>query len=391
MKKILLLPLLLLLISCEPNFTYDYYTVDDGMLRVIDFSFEKTELAPGDTAVLYATFAGFTDSVSTANLNWRASWNIITNPVGSNVIVDDVPLSVITEEVVDSTDHTKVIRLTFKVPDSVLYHSEGIPENWGDMFKYIDKSINPAELGLPATKTEMLSFIELAAANKELINNGGLKPEMVDAMSQLFSVIFKIEAVPAHGDKILDSYNRKVFHSVRYHSRFDDVAGVYQNSAPRFDSLKLYRLQKGTTISDDLVFDGSAIKSVHYLQNDTIRVPNDPDASYLLMIHPSERDVTISLEQALLTSLSDSGTASLGGEYYDLYAFDRTDKGSFRLGASYDTEEGFMSFFGYDIAVSQNEGLKPSTVWFRIDDGDDDVSHRPRGSVMQEVTFVFEE
>lgn len=392
MKKIaLLIPLLLLLLGCENDFRYDYYTVDDDMLRVIDFSYETTELAPGDTAVLIATFAGYTENLTTTSIEWRSSWNIITNPVGADVVVDDNPLTLISNEKVDSTDHTATFRLSFKIPDSIMYQSEGIPEQWGNIFQFIDKSIDPSQLNLPATKTEMLQRIELVKANPGLIDAGKITGEMITAISQLFTVIFKIEARPLQGDKVVDTYGRKVFHAVRFNKWFEDVPGVYQNLAPRFDSLKIYELTKGTAISDDLIFDKSAIVGTHTLVNDTIRIPATTVNDLLMVIYPSERDITMSLEQAL-KSVKDTVTANLGDEFYELSSYDRTKGGSFTFDDSYDGENGRITTYGYRLEVNKVENAyKPSTYWFRIDDEDDDVSQRPRGSAIQEVTIVAAE
>lgn len=388
MKKILvLLPLLLLLLSCENDFKYDYFTIDDDMLRVIDFSFETTELAPGDTAVLIATFAGYTENLNVGSIEWRSSWNIITNPLGANIIVDDNPL-ICTEEKVDSTDHTATFRITFEIPDSIMYISEGIPEQWGDIFKYIDKSIDPSELNLPVTKTEMLQMIEMLKQNPQLIENGTIPGEMVTAVSQLFSVIFRIEARPRDGDKVLHSYGRKVYHSVRFNSWFETSPGIYQNHAPTLDSVFLYELKKGSVVSEDLMFDKSAIVGRHALVNDTIRVPAAGENDLLLVLYPRERDITMSLEQALLATKNGT-TANLGDEFYELTVYDRTEGGSFSLDDRLENESNRITTYGYRVSIDPiNNAVVPSTYWFRIDDGDDDVSHRPRGSAIQEITIV---
>lgn len=392
MKQIMiLLPLLMLLLSCENDFRYDYYTIDDDMLRVIDFSFETTELAPGDTAVLYATFAGYTENITVGAIDWRSSWNIVTNPVGADVIVDDNPLLIISEELFDSSEHTATLRLTFQIPDSIVYQSGGIPEKWGDIFQYIDKSIDPDALGLPTTKVEMLQLVEMLRDNPALIESGMVTGEMLTAISQLFTVIFKIEARPLQGDKVLDAYGRKVFHAARFNRWFEGTPAVYQNKAPRFDSLCVYELKKGTVVSDNLLFDASAIISTHKVVNDTLRVPSDEESDLLLVIYPSERDITMSLEQALL-SVKNKSTANLGDEFYDLTVYDRTEEGSYKLGELLENETGRITSYGFKLEVSKvNNLLQPSTYWFRIDDDDDDVAHRPRGSAIQEVTILAAE
>ncbi|MGM0444660.1 MAG: hypothetical protein ACQEQV_10795 [Fibrobacterota bacterium] len=365
--------LFVFLVGCSDDFIYNYDEIRSDMLRVIDFTFEEPDLAPGDTAVLYAAFAG--RKIAAEDITWRVSWNMIFNKYGNSIVKDTTDLSLLSiSEVPDSLNNGQVFRAEFIIPDSVVYWSEQIPDDISLLTEQFGIPISPKEMGLPTDKYELIDFVQAMAEDPQQltdlpVENTGL---MMEALCQLLSVRFRLIAeVP--GDDVLDSYPRILDHHVRYTSRFAGVNGVYPNESPQIEDVFIVQ---------------------EFLNNhqDTLR-PEDgvftiPETrgNLFFVTETESPDSVISL-QSIFRAL-EGEEISLSEENFELSFFQEYHENGIRM-VDAKTDEWTGTRYVAKITVPRKFSGQ-STVWISLSDYFADFSFRPRGAVFREFRLDIE-
>jgi hypothetical protein len=296
-----LILLVLLFTSCT-EFKRNADQIDDDMIRSIEFSYENPELKPGDTATLYATFAG--EAFNLQDISWSVSWDIFTDFYGTNVIYDKSPFTPLPGMTIDSTGNSQMVKIQFVIPDLVIRNSQKIPDQWKQavfMYGVETDSIAPefwaAIAALPDDKNEMIDLIEAMMENPDLIPLE--MKELIEPICQLFTVDFNIYA-----NGVTD-YEFKKTHVVRYTSGFPEETPVYLDKKPLLDTIFLYHLL-GDVIDDGAIhtYDVAQIDTFANGE-DTIVVPFEDGKHYNLMF-PQKKDTTLSINEALKKNSSTS-------------------------------------------------------------------------------------
>ena len=90
-KKIMLAGVIwyLLFLGCV-QFPTSFNWIESDEIRVLDYIYEPTEAAPGDTVTLFAVFAG--DTITPMDVQWNVSYKLGGNSFNLDIADSVVPL-----------------------------------------------------------------------------------------------------------------------------------------------------------------------------------------------------------------------------------------------------------------------------------------------------------
>jgi hypothetical protein len=364
----------LLFTGCT-DFTRNVGQVDDDMVRTISFSYENAELKPGDTATLYATFAG--DSINISSIVWSVSWDVFTNPFGENIAYNEQPLSYKIEEVDSSitTANTQVVKISFLIPDSIVRTSSTIPDEWKSiifLYGVEPDSISPEYYGaiaaLPNDKNEMIDLIEAMAENPSLLPDE--VKELIEPICQLFTVNFNIYA-----KGITDYDFKKSGSSVRYQSAFDGYAPVYLDTKPQMDTIMLYHLEGEWEDHNEIQFHKAIDSFPIYNSKDTIDIPFNDGESYSIEF-VQKLDTTLTINEAL----KKNGSTSL--EKYDWRSFRKGSDTTISLIETISDNDTTLSFI-----IEGKKGAAATTFWIKANSSRFGVVGWPSSIGAREITI----
>ena len=222
--------------------------IDHDRPRVLDFVYRNLadttlcEGAPGDTIIVSAYFAG--DTV--AAIDWEASFNVVFDlyfgdtakdrrtleqiPVPAHVVLNDSAFS----------PATQVVHFAFKIPDSIMYMSEGIDDRLFDTLGLDRRAlIDLVETASGALQGAGDIDSQTLAALVQQLTAGAVDADEISytALLQLLTARIRLFA------RINGVYRVRSDFSVRYNRRFAALPGVTLNRNPRVRFLGVYKVK----------------------------------------------------------------------------------------------------------------------------------------------------
>ncbi len=381
MKYIIALIGALALTSCN-EFDRYYDKIDGEFARAVSFYYETPEMAPGDTVTLRSFFTG--KSVNAANVKWGVSWQFLQNVYGENKTLDSQSLDKWIVEpmhlVSATSDSLQQFEMKFVIPDSIMRKSPGIPENWMDEFEKYGQSLNISseEFAIPQDKQGLLNMFDSIS-----LLPPSIKAEVpydlgkqLDGVCQFLSVGFKI-----YCDYQADGgFSGELLHTVRYHSKFKGIPGVYTNNRPVQTGAKLY------VVSGDVSFfdpETTPFITSTVVDKNAFSVTYADNQSYFLEVTLDGRDSVLSTE-SIFTGKIGSGREEYTSYWmYETFAFQtmglrqQEDNSDEKAGK---TRMIFKMEFGESGEIVRG---KPMKYYLESSDRKLGTSYRPEGKDLQ--------
>ena len=280
-----------LFFSCGiEEFEYKYRKLDGDMIRPFSYRFANPELSPGDTAELSVIFSG--KKISLDDISWNVCWNIYTDRYGNMAPRDERPLKIIGNLLLTDTDdgHSQTVTLKFKVPDSVLYDSDVIPQNLNEMAAMYGIKIPGTDF--PMGKADVLQWFEKLAEYPAMQKSFTFEQgAVINGLSQVFSLLFEVYV---DFPRTVSSAERaKIRNTVRYHNKLSGVKGIYINENPEIMDIKVFAMNE----KDASVFNKSNSEEI-FGSGDTVNIPVNRNKTIFMEIYASPKDSLLTVEQA---------------------------------------------------------------------------------------------
>jgi hypothetical protein len=365
-----------LLVGCS-SFPTEFENVQKDEYRVLDFIYEPAEAAPGDTVHVKAVFAG--KHITPADINWKMSFNVVTNMYGSTDTAFDFKPFTVRET--SFSNATTCMEWSFVIPENIMYTSGGIPDNWVSLIPTEFRDAIPSTY-LKLTKSQMIDTMAvLASVNPQILQSIALAnpgiAEIVPFMCQFLTVKVRING------QIKNDYLIESNYSVRYNNVFADAPalGVRVNHNPEIDSVGIYKV-KGTVKEFD-----STIKTYTFYRIDT---PDDQN-----QIITIDKDYTYFVE--VFTNKPDSSRSLLDVQRGTLKPEKYFTQWYFAMDSSESADVNYTKYMNIG-GDDQNEVLIPPasgkikkfTIWAQVYDNFANEMNRPLGSMLIEGHGVFE-
>ncbi len=317
LNKLLTAALLFCFMGCT-EFERDYDKIDGEFLRVLTTQFVEPDLAPGDTARFRIYTSG--KKISSADISpdkWDVSWEYYM-PESAEFVsaVEGKPEPLISyfvggvTEIPLGDNSVQCFEFSFEIPDSIVYNSPAIPDEWTDMLKWgisLDEDVSD----IPTSKVGLLKYIE------NLISDPDSQAEYSAAEGASLNSVLQQIAIRFHLYINLEGvggFKQKIYHSVRYNSKLDAIPGVYSNRNPIIQSVKVYDLSADVS-NFDPVNDKALIKAEYEMVNDTIKMPLNPtDVSSRYIVFEALRDSSMTVIQGVTSKVA--GFESLNSYYF---------------------------------------------------------------------------
>jgi hypothetical protein len=310
--SIIITALLAILAGCA-DFPTSYERIGEGEIRVLDFTYEPAEAAPGDSVTLTAIIAG----ESIGPIDWNVSWNVVTDKYGTETAMDYQPLHY-TDVQAPVFSSARTVSIRFRIPDDLLGQSAGISDNWIDAFPLSARQAIPDSLKSISKHTLLQALALFAAKAPAWDSLVKTNPTVEDSLMEfpeyrMYTTVF-VPMAPA----ILQAFTARCMvqakidgypdvrsrYTVRYNSKLSFIPHVYKNSNPVITRMGIYSVEKanlsrfdpndaqGFSFESITLFDLSGAAPVH----DTIMINND--CSYFLFAQSDTPDSAINLYQS---------------------------------------------------------------------------------------------
>jgi len=388
-------------------FPTNYDRVDAERVRILDYIYEPAEAAPVGAVKVFAVFAGAGDSLNAEDINWTASFNVLSNDYGVDTALDVGSLAITSQSVFWFSDNTCCLIVNFRIPDSVVFNSASIPEQWTSIILAEYQSQIP-DFIKTFSKRDLISFTHsLAKSAKKWGKTLKQYPSLEDSLLQtdtLYSLYKNsfMQYIPAMLQFLtvkiwLFSEIRGVLkvrstYSVRYNRCFKDIPGsrVYANINPVIDSIGIYKVYE----PDPLSFDPAEGKynydfirlfgGKHDPFHDSIQpVKIDKKCSYFVAGSAGGKDTSLTIQSAL-----QSGAPTVEGFttqwYFQLNQKEIADV------SPYDYMN-IMGMGGFIEALypPEDDRVQTFTLWLEVSDFLLNEINRPQGSFLREVRGRF--
>jgi hypothetical protein len=387
MKRYLLLILALLVTGCS-EFPTKYEVIEQDKVRLLGFFYEPVDASPGDTVTLKAVFAG--KKVTADMIDWSVSWKVAVNIYGYDTAYDKQPLQCVPKNSYFS-DQTSCIEVSFVIPDSIMYNSPMLKNDWITMMPAEYRDLIPADLRklkrneVLDTLTQLAALVKSVNANqlpfvKTALGESTLRD--LAGMLQLFTVKSQIFADVKGSHLIQDDY------TVRFNKAFNrlspDIFRVNRN--PVIDSVLVYKVHKKGLIRFNPT-DSHQIYKLFTGQSDSeTAIPVDRNCTYFLRSFTSNVDTSFTLQDLQSTE----GVAIETHRRVYMYQHNSKETGDI-------SSKDFMDIQGTDadtmaiLVPPQNPNLKKFTLWLRVYDELYNESFRKPATTLQEFrgTFVY--
>ena len=398
-------------ISCGTLFPTSYARIDEDRVRILDYSYEPAETAPGKMVTVSTIFAGEWGTLFPHDINWTVSFNLLSNNYGVDTALDSKPLMMFGVSYHYFSKNTLRIVWSFRIPDSVVFESASIPENW--------TSLIPAEYQpeIPAfikslSRNEIISFIHDLAQRAEtwgeiLTNNPGSEDSLLQADSiyslykndysryipallQILTIRIRLISDIRGVQKVRSTY------SVRYNSCFAGIPGsrVYVNKNPVIDSIGIYKVKKenlqyfdpeeGKYEYEFIRLFGEDHTSATNGTPDSIQlVEIDRKCSYFVAGFAGEPDSSLTIQSAV-----QNGPATVEGLatqwYFQLDSTETVDVSPYDF-----MNIANMGNFIELLHPPDDEKVKTFVLWLEVSDYLLNEINRPQGSTLKEVMGRF--
>jgi hypothetical protein len=383
MKKPVLLSLIaaaMIMAGCA-NFPTQYTRIEPEKARLLDFIYEPTEAAPGDTVLLRAIFAGRV--VASDELTWSMSQKIMVNEYGTVTALDTVPLDIIPESC-SFSDRTSCIAFRFVVPPRIIAESPLAPENIVDALPSYYRSYMPEELK-SVTKSSLMAMVDMMAS----VTDPSMLPVDTAAMAllpvllQCYTVPMRIYCTIAGDHTILSGY------SVRYNSRFASLPAfnIPVNRNPRIDSIGIYKVHASPLTTFNPSSPAHNYEFIPVADTGVTPVVIDKGYTYFMSVATGIVDSTLSIDAAM-------GNGTPLPEQHLVLWYVEFDKDEMDEVSPYDLPDiGGDDFSGgkhqSTIAPSRDVRISGCTAWVKVTDQFLNEYYRPQGSALREVRLSF--
>ncbi len=363
----------LLMVSCA-EFPTDFNWVESGKIRVLDFIYEPTEAAPGDTVTLLAVFAG--DSIAPTDVIWNVSYKLSGTLTSLGNADSVVPL--IYEQLDTSfSENTFTVGIRFQIPPDVMKESDMIPEDWvsfipEDYIQYI-----PPEF-LAMTKTDFINLIE-TFKNEQIPDD--IAP-FIPIIMQMMTIKIRFFAdvkgkLPVESD-----------YTVRYNRYFADVPKVGLNTNPAIHWIGVYKVKGENLQSFDKATDTYEFFRLYGSEEGTVSdtIVVDKGYTYFVAAESGNFDSVYSL-----ISMDTTQPPKDSIETHFFGWFFQYNENEIANVAPYDLMD-IASATGGDVEIlypPKDKRVKTFTLWTQCYDYYLSERYRPTGSSLKEVSGVF--
>jgi|GEM_PF-874916 len=411
MQKVLigiLVFVVILVTGCGALFPTNYDRVDAERVRVLDFRYEPAEAGPGDLVKMYALFAGAGDSLIPQDIDWTVSFNVLSNDFGVDTALDIQPLMMQSYSFGYFSPNTSCLILSFRIPDSVMYNSASIPENWSSIIPAEYQSDIP-DFIKSLSKNELIAFTQdLSKSAKKwgqvLKNNPGAEDSLlqadtlyplyknyfsqyIPAMLQFLTIKIRLFAEIQGAQKVRSTY------AVRYNNCYKDIPGsrVYVNSNPVIDSVGIYKVNKANLQSFDPAVSNYTYEFIRLFSEDELAafpdsiqtVEIDGKCTYFVAGFAAAPDSSLTIQSAL-----QDGPATV--EVLSTKWYFQLDEKEIAGVSPYD----FMNIMNVGGFIEilyppVDKRVKTFTLWLEVNDFLLNEINRPQGSNVREVRGRF--
>jgi hypothetical protein len=384
MKKYILIAMLLLA-GCS-EFPTKYEVIESEKVRLLDFIYEPADAAPGDTVTLKAIFAG--RDVTVDMIDWSVSYKVAMNVYGFDTSYDAQPLEC-NPQIESFSDRTSCVKLSFVIPDSIMYQSPMIKNNWTSGMPSEYRELIPEEISMldrnqildtlahlasviKSADENELKFLEAAFGEDYLRNLAGLL--------QIFTVKIHLFADVKGSHMIQDDF------SVRYNRVFNRLSpkNYRVNSNPVIDSVLVYKVNKKSAIRFN-PSDPFEMYRLYAIPSDSETIiPVDRNCTYFLRSFTSKIDTSLTLQD--LQSSDEYGFETHRRVY--MYQHDTNEKDEI-------SSKDFMNIIGTDVdslailIPPLNSNLQKFTLWLRVYDEFYNENFRKDASTLKEFRGRF--
>ncbi len=400
--------------SCSPLFPTNYERIDAERVRILDFIYEPAESSPLPTTPPYpyavvrvaTIFAGAGYMLNSQDINWKISYNVLSNNNGVDTALDIQDLWMFKPSEHYFSKKARRYVWTIWIPDSVIFKSASIPEDW------ISLVPEDCQSGLPEyikalTKTDLISFVHNLAERaiiwgQMLTNNPSSEDSLLQAdtlyslyknnysrylpaLLQLLTIKIRLFADILGVQKVRSTY------SIRYNSCFKDLPGtpIYVNNNPVIDSIGIYKVNKKDLEffdPDDGKYEYEFIRlfGTGTPYPDSIQtVEVDKKCSYFVAGFAGEADSSQTLQSALT-----NGPPTV--EQFSTQWYFQLDEDEIADVSPYDymnitSTESFIEL----LHLPEDERVKTFTLWLEVSDYLLNEINRPQGSTLEEVSGRF--
>lgn len=373
-KKCFLLSIIccLLFLSCA-EFPTSYNWIESEEIRVLDFIYEPTEVAPGDSVTLLVVFAG--DSIRPEDLQWSVSYKLSGNSFNLEIADSIVPLSY---DHIDTTfsENTYTVGIRFQIPPNVMKESKMIPEDLMSLIPEEYKDFIPSEFA-SMSKSEFLDTVESYIDTP-------IDPEMEFFMPMIMELLTIKIRVFANVKGVLPVRSD---YTVRYNTHFADVSRVNVNTNPVINWIGIYKVKGENLQSFDTTKDSYEYFRLYRSDDDSVSdtVIVDKGYSYFIAAETDNFDSVYSVLSLISPDFIDTLETHLLGWFFQFDDNEIEDVDPYDL---------------MDIAVAtggsqeilyppQDKRVITFTLWAQVYDFNLTERHRPDGSALKEVCGKF--
>lgn len=384
MKKYLLI-IVLLIAGCS-EFPTKYEVIEQDKVRLLGFFYEPVDAAPGDTVALKAVFAG--KKVTADMIDWSVSWKVATNVYGFDTAYDRQPLQCVPKNSYFS-DQTSCIEVSFIIPDSIMYNSPMIKNDWITMMPAEYRDLIPEDLRR-LKRNEVLDTLTQLAAMVKSANDQQL--QLIDAslgestlrdlagMLQLFTVQSQVFADVKGSHLIEDDY------TVRFNRVFNRLSPeIFRvNTNPVIDSVLVYKVNKKNLIRFNPADPHEVFKLTSIPLDSETLIQVDRNCTYFLRSFTSNVDTSFTLQD--LQSADDAALET----HRRVYMYQHNSK---EIGEI--SSKDFMDIHGTDadslaiLVPPLHPNLQKFTLWLRVYDELYNESFRKYATTLQEFSGKF--
>lgn len=374
MKRVLFMTVMVAIIlffGCD-GFSTSYERIDDREFRLLDFIYDPVEIAPGDSFMLIAVFAGKDMIANNIDIDWQISFDVSTNIFGETAVVDSIPIDSVADRVNSFfSANTQTVAFRIKIPNDIIRASSAIPHNWVNMLPSSIRGMVPREYA-DLTKDEVVDIIDSLADNwnGNVDIEGG--EEVLRTLLQFFTVPIRISArLIDPGSKFERGHTIISTHSVRYNRRFLPVTTI--NTNPIIDDVVVYKVRGDIDNFDDK--SGRDYETILLDNSGTDSIIIENGFSYFLDARSENRDVMWSFDGNLIT------------ERHRIFRH-------FQLGGENFHEVDHTKYLTIDnstgkIGVPDDRRITEFTFWTTVTDEILNVRLHPQGSALAEVSGRF--
>lgn len=384
MKKYLLLILAMMVAGCS-EFPTKYEVIEQDKARLLGFFYEPVDASPGDTVTLKAVFAG--KKVTADMIDWSVSWKVAVNVYGSDTAYDKQPLRCVPKNSYFS-DQTSCVEVSFVIPDSIMYNSPMLKNDWISMMPAEYRDLIPEDLR-KLKRNDILDTLSHLAAMVKSVNADQLpyvKAALGEStlrdlagMLQLFTVKSQIFADVKGSHLIQDDY------TVRFNRAFNrlspDIFRVNRN--PVIDSVLVYKVHKKSLIRFNPTDSHQVYKLLTGISDSETIIPVDRNCTYFLRSFTSHIDTSYTLQDLQ----SPKGVAIETHRRVYMYQHDSKEIGDI-------SSKDFMDIQGNADSLAilvppLNPNLQKFTLWLRVYDELYNESFRKPATTLQEFRGKF--